>query len=413
MPRRRYPTISKGDDGLWHAWVTVGTKSNGRPDQRHVKRRTVEEAEERIDELLEQKKSGTVVKAGRAVNLQQWMETYLDTVAPRRCDPSTVYDYRSKCRNWVFPIIGKTRIDQLRPDHLDKVYLGMQRAGKADSSILKIHRILTRALEIAYRRGLTPRNVAKLIDSPTTKKVEVTPLTEAEALAVLNSAQTTRRRNAARWSVGLALGLRQGEALGLRWPYIDLEAQEIRIWWQLRRRVAEHGCQGKCGRKRAGNCPEKTLPMRSGEIHLSGGLVLKEPKGTSRRTIPIPAELIEALKEHREVQRLERQYAGAAYVDHGLVFAHADGRPLDPGHDYDDWKDLLATAGVRDARVHDGRHTAATLLIAQGVALEVVQEILGHSDIRVTRGYSHVASAMARDATKRIGRTLFPKGGTP
>jgi integrase len=413
MARRRYPSISLGDDGQWHAWVTVGTKPTGRPDQRHVKRATAEEVEERVDELLDQRKAGAVVKPGRGVTVEQWLTTYLDTVAPRRCDPSTIYDYRSKMRTWVYPVIGGVRIDRLQPDQLDDVYLRMARAGKADSTTLKVHRILTRAMEIAYRRGLVPRNVAKLIDSPAVKRVEIQPLTEPEALDVLQTAETTRRRNAARWSVGLALGLRQGEALGLRWPYVDLEAREIRVWWQLHRRAFEHGCGATCGRRRGGNCPAKVLPMRSGEHVVEGGLILKEPKGKSKRTIPIPVELVDALKAHREVQGLERQYAGDAYLKHGFVFAHADGRPLDPGDDYDDWKELLGAAGVRDARVHDGRHTAATLLLAQGVALEVVQEILGHSDIRVTRGYSHVASAMARDATERMGRSLLKRRGTP
>jgi integrase len=413
MARRRHPVISEGSDGQFHAWVTVGTKPNGRPDQRHVKRATAAEVEERIEELLDQKRAGAVVKPGRGMTVEQWLTVYLETVAPRRCDPTTIYDYRSKMRNWVYPVVGGVRVDRLRPDQLDEVYLRMARAGKADSSTLKVHRILTRALEIAFRRGLVPRNVAKLIDSPTVKRVEILPLSEAEAEAVLDKATATRRRNTARWSVGLALGLRQGEALGLRWQYVDLEAGEIRVWWQLHRRAFEHGCGGTCGRRRGGNCPAKVLPLRSGEQVVAGGLILKEPKGKSKRTIPIPVELVDALRVHREVQGFEQQYAGSAYQKHGFVFAHADGRPLDPGDDYDDWKDLLAAAGVRDARVHDGRHTAATLLVAQGVRLEVVQEILGHSDVRTTRGYSHVASAMARAATDGMGRSLLRRRGTP
>jgi integrase len=409
VPRTNYPTISEGDDGQWHAWVNVGRKPNGRIDQRHVKRPTHDEVVERVDELLAQKRTGAVVKPGRGTTFGQWMTTYLDTVAPRRCDPDTVYDYRSKMRNWVLPVIGDTRIDRLQPDQLDEVYLRMSRAGKADSTILKTHRILVRALEIAHRRGIAPRNVAKLIDSPTSKRVEITPLTEAEAMAVLDAAAAGRRRNAARWSVALALGLRQGEALGLRWDYVDLDAGEMRVWWQLVRRTFEHGCGGTCGKRRAGNCPQRILPMRSGELIVDGGLVLKEPKGKSRRTVPIPAELVAALRQHREVQDLERQYAGSVYERHGFVFAHADGRPIDPSFDYVDWKELLGVAGVRDARVHDGRHTAATLLLAQGVRLEVVQEILGHSDIRVTQGYAHVATAMARAATDGMGAALLRK----
>lgn len=403
MARRRYPTISQDDTGQWHAWITVGTKPNGRPDQRHVKRATRAAVEERIDELLDQTRAGAVVRPGRAPSVEGWLTTYLDTVAPRRCDPSTVRGYRSLCMHWVYPAIGRTRVDRLAPEQLDEVYLRMARAGKADSSVLKLHRILSRALEMALRRGIVPRNVAKLIDSPTAKRAEIQPLSELEAQAILAAA--AGRRNAARWSVGLALGLRQGEVLGLRWAYVDLVAREIRVYWQLHRRQFEHGCKPVCGRRRAGNCPDRTLPVRSGEVVLAGGLILKPPKGKSRRTIPIPAELVVVLRAQREVQALER-IAGVGNP-HDLVFATPLGEPVDPGRDHDEWQDLLTAAGVRTARVHDARHTAATLLLAQGVPLAVVQEILGHSDIRVTRGYSHVASAMARDATDRIGRSLL------
>jgi integrase len=95
------------------------------------------------------------------------------------------------------------------------------------------------------------------------------------------------------------------------------------------------------------------------------------------------------------------------------VFAGPLGTPIDPGQDDDEWHAILAAAGVRRARVHDGRHTAATLMLAQGVKESVVQEVLGHSDIRVTRRYTHVASAMARDATDRMGSSLLRKRGTP
>src|SRR5690606_109815 len=239
------------------------------------------------------------------------------------------------------------------------VYLSMTRAGRADATILQVHRILSRALEVAFRRGMTPRNVAKLIDSPTAKRAEIKPLTEDEARAVFDAA--AGRRNAARWSVGLALGLRQGEALGLRWEYVDLDAGTMRVWRQLHRRSHEHGCGGTCGRRRGGNCPQRVLRLRSGEQQLKGGLILKAPKGTGKRTIPIPPELVESLRAHREVQNLERMMAGAAYARHDLVFAEPDGSPIDPARDWREWHELLAAAGVRRARVHDGRHTAATL----------------------------------------------------
>lgn len=409
--RSAYPDIREQADGWWHAWVTVGTKQNGRADRRHVKRETYEACKDRVDELLAQARAAAVVKPGRSKTLRAWLDTYLETVAPRRCDPTTIYGYRSLLRNWVYQQIGDLRIDKVGPDQLDAVYLAMARAGKADSSVLKLHRILTRALEQAHRRGLVPRNVAKLIDSPVAKQLEIEPLTEDAAVRVLEAAAGTR--NAARWSVGLALGLRQGEALGLRWSYVDLEAAEMKVWWQLHRRAFEHGCGGSCGRRRGGNCPQRFLPLRSGEIVLEGGLILKAPKGKSKRTIPIPVELVDALRIHREIQGLERTMAEGAWKAHDLVFARVDGGPVDPGRDDDEWKGLLTAAGVRDARLHDGRHTAGTLLLAQGVPAEVVQEILGHSDIRVTRRYLHVASKMARDATDGMGSRLLRKRSAP
>lgn len=445
MARRRYPKITQGADGLYHAWVVVGTKGNGRPDQRHVKRRTIEDVEERIDELLEQIRTAAVPRAGRGPTVRTWLvDTYLATIAPQKIDPTTVQGYRSKVVNYVLPAIGGLRMDRVTADNIDPIYVAMQRRGLADATVLQVHRILARAWKVATRRRVVPRNIMLDVDPPTAKRKEMEPLTEDEAKAVLAAAE--RRRNAARWSVGLAVGTRQGEALGLRWPYLLMVCDECgatvsitewwekrlevcrgcnsekvgavaRIWWQLHRRAHEHGCADHapwpCGRRRGGNCPNKRLTLRSGEIHIGGGLLLKEPKGKSKRTIPIPPELVAGLKAQFEVQKLERMMAEEAYASHGFVFADSVGGPVDPAEDWHEWKAVLAAGGVRDARVHDGRHTAATLLLAQGVDIRVVQELFGHSSIKVTEGYTHVASKMAREATERMGQRLFKSPGTP
>jgi integrase len=433
----RNPTPREGADGRWHAWVTVGRKANGRPDQRHIKRRTEAEAQDEIDKLLEQRRAGAVQRPGRAPTVRRWLlDVYLDVIAPLKIDPTTVYGYRSKITNHVLPVIGARRMDDIEADDIDAIYLAMRRKGLADATILQVHRILSRAWRVAARRRVVTRNIMRDdVDPPTVQRIEREALTLDDALAVLDAA--AGRRNSARWSVGLALGPRQGEALGLRWAYLvvvcgecDHEVPltqwwgsalaacprcaaagvgvEARVWWQLHRRPFEHGCRGApCGRRRAGSCPQRVLPLRSGEVVLEGGLILKPPKGKSRRTVPVPQELVDQLRAHGEVQCLERQFAGGALVDFDLVFTKLDGRPIDPSSDWDEWSALLAEAGVPHARVHDGRHTAATLLLAQGVELRVVQEILGHSKISVTEGYTHVSSEMARDATDRMGKSLL------
>ncbi|MFB9319600.1 tyrosine-type recombinase/integrase [Cryptosporangium minutisporangium] len=96
-----------------------------------------------------------------------------------------------------------------------------------------------------------------------------------------------------------------------------------------------------------------------------------------------------------------------AWEDHDVVFCVRNGRPIHRSDDWKEWKRLLRLARVRDVRVHDGRHTAATLLIEQGVHIRTVQEILGHSRITVTERYTHVASPMARDAANLMGQALW------
>jgi len=110
---------------------------------------------------------------------------------------------------------------------------------------------------------------------------------------------------------------------------------------------------------------------------------------------------------HRAAQRREREAAGDAWREHDLVFSRPRGCPIDPRDDFVEWKALLAHAGVRDARLHDGRHTSATLLLEQGVDVRVVMEILGHSELRVTQRYTHVASPLAEEAARRMGQALW------
>jgi integrase len=400
-----------GADGRWHGhgWVTMGVKADGSLDRRHVTGATEAKVTTKVRGLEKDRDAGQVRKAGRVPTVGQWMATYLDTIAAQRLAPKTLDDYWSKANNWIVPHIGRHRLDRLQPEHLDALYAAMLRAGKAPTHVLKVHRIVSRALKIAVRRGKVARNVATLVDPPSVQHVEQAQLTRAEARAVL--ATVAGRRNGARWSVALACGLRQGEALGLRWEYVDVRTGDLKVWWQLQRNTWKHGCADPhaCGsRLHTVACPAacrhhaSRCPQRYG-----GGLVFRRPKGKSRRQITMPPDLVDALRRHRDAQRAEREHAGSAWQDLDLVFAQPDGSPVDPRQDWAEWKELLREAGVREVRVHDVRHTAGTLLVAQGVHIRAVQEILGHSDVRTTEGYTHVASEIARDAAARMGRALW------
>lgn len=395
MARRRRPTARQGADGLWHVWVTIGERANGRPHQRHIKRATKDLAEDAADDLLDDLKSGRTTKTGAKPTVQSWMEQYLANIAPERCAESTLYDYHSKLKSWVYPQYGAKRLDRLTADDLDRIYSNMRRAGKAQSTRLKVHRILSRALDIAHRRGHVPRNVAKLIDPPTVDPVNVKALSDELALKILDA--TIGRRNPERWSLAFALGLRQGEAIGLRWededgtPLVDLNSGVLRVWYQLRRTIYRHGCGGTCGKKRGADCPQ-----RSG-----GGLAYRKCKGKSKRTIPLPPELVPAFKALRRRQAGERLRLGKSWSAGSAVFTTEDGRLIDPRDDYDEWVAILAAAGVKHVKPHIMRHTAATLLLEQGVGVRVVQELLGHRDIRTTGIYTQNVDTLMSSAVKK------------
>lgn len=135
--------------------------------------------------------------------------------------------------------------------------------------------------------------------------------------------------------------------------------------------------------------------------------MFRPPKSRSKRTIPLPLALVAIVKAQRKSQMEEHGAAGEQWQDNDLVFCQPDGQPIDPKADWNDWKDLLVTAGVRDARVHYAKHTAGALLVEMGVHIRVVQEILGHSDIRITQRYTHAGSLLTRDAAERMGKALW------
>jgi integrase len=231
--------------------------------------------------------------------------------------------------------------------------------------------------------------------------------------------------NGARWSVALALGLRPGEALGMRWGCIDLKAGTLRVF-QIKRTRYRHGCEDPhaCGQtrhrepcatpcaKHKKRCPVPCRPdcqfhAEHCQKRLGGNWEFRQPKGGKVRTVVIPEPLIRELKAHWRKQKKLREAAGDEWQDWDLCFPNSLGKLYEPRDDWADWKWLCKAAGVRDARLHDARHTAATLLLEQGVDIRVVQEILGHSTLAVTKRYTHVTSRLAKEAAERMSRALW------
>jgi integrase len=306
----------------------------------------------------------------------QWLDHWLTHIAPKRVRPRTLESYSDLVRLHITPALGKHRLDKLRPEHIETAWVSVERA---PATVLRCHRVLARALVVASHRGLIAVPPTSRMDAPTAPTKEQTPLSRQEARAVLAAAAEDRL--AARWTVALSIGLRQGEALGLRWTDIDLTAGVLTV----RRKL------------------EKVRGV---------GFVLSPPKTKgSERAIRLPAQLVTALRDHAQQQRHERLAAGPLWHRgdfEGLVFTTETGQPIDRHNDRRAWLRLLRSAQVSAVRLHDGRHTAATLLLEQGVPARVVMQILGHSSTRLTLDvYSHVTRELADGAAEAMGRALW------
>src|SRR6266576_6765108 len=244
MPARKpnkRSSIFLGSGGWWDGLVTLGIKDDGSPDRRHRKARTEAAVTRKVRELERIRDSGHMPGAGRPIMVGQWIETWLTTIAPRRVRRSTLETtYAPKVRNRIIPGLGKHRLDRLTPEHIERFYTRLEAEGLAPATVLQIHRILSRALKVAMQRGYVPRNVATLVDAPSASQDEIEPLSLGEAQRIIELA--AHRRSGTRWSVALALGLRQGEALGLRWQHVDLDATTLTVRWQLQRLAWRHGC---------------------------------------------------------------------------------------------------------------------------------------------------------------------------
>lgn len=233
-------SIYLGSDGWWHGRVTMGVKDDGSPDRRHRRARTEPEIKRKVKALEALRDKGRVTKAGRKPTVAGWMETYLTDIASLKLKPRSLDDYWSKTRNDIIPGVGAHRIDKLQPEHLEKMYRAMLDAGHAPSHVLKVHRILSRALKIAHRRRIIGENVATLVDPPSVDETEANPFTQEQAKAFLVAA--AKRPTFMRWIVGVGMGFRQGETLGLRWSYVDLDNELFHPRWQLQRLTWRHGC---------------------------------------------------------------------------------------------------------------------------------------------------------------------------
>jgi integrase len=238
-----------------------------------------------------------------------------------------------------------------------------------------VHSVLKSALEHAVREEEIPRNMARNVRTGTPRPRRFEPLTAEEAREFLAAASGHRLQPL--FELALRTGLRKGELLGLRWEDLDLDGGTASIRRTLQR------------------------------TNSSGLTALPTKTQSSERRIALPTPCLRSLEQHRTCQRQERETAGAGWRDGGYVFTRPNGAPIDGATLTRHFTVLLRRARLRRIRFHDLRHSAATLLLEQGVELVVIKELLGHAHIGVTATvYAHVRLRLQRDAIDLLGNAL-------
>lgn len=337
--------------------------------------KTRREADAALAELIRSVGTGTYV-ARDPQTLAEWTERWLATMAPK-IRPSTLSDYRKSLAH-VTQRIGEVRLQALRPLDVEELYATLLEEGHrfggglAPKTVRNVHIALRRSLADAERFGLVQRNVAALVKAPVPTRPDLTTWCATEVSLFLASVEGHRLAPAFRLLA--ATGMRRGEVLGLKWDSVDLDA----------------------GR----------LSVRRSLIAVDDALVWSDPKtARSRRSLSLDPETVAVLRAHRRRQLEERLAAGEMWQEHDLVFCTEAGEALHPDRFSRAFSRAVQSSGLPRIRMHDLRHTWATLALQAGIHPKVVSERLGHASTSITLDiYSHVQPELDAHAATAVAR---------
>ncbi|MFI6022330.1 tyrosine-type recombinase/integrase [Streptomyces sp. NPDC051287] len=372
--RKRNPngagSIWQRKDGRYEARVYV-PQPDGTRKRKTVYGATWEECDTKRQELVRRDRQG-IPTPTRSAKLSEWLPYWLAHYVEPRRKLSTYDKYETHVRLYLVPLLGTKRLESLSVADVRRFITRMQNAHTA-ATAKEAHRVLRTALTAAVREELITRNVASLVEPPRVKQREIRPWTLEETLAFLEAARSDPLYAA--FVLAVAMGLRRGELVGLRWSDVDLDNRVLHVRQQTQRR--------------------------------RGTLYDDDPKSRRSRVVPMPALCIAPLRWHRLRQREAFTRTGVEWSQSGYVFATRNGRPVEPRNVYRSFTRVAADAGLRVVRLHDARHGTATLLTAAGVAPRVIMEILGHSQISITMDvYTHVVHDTQREAISHMDRLL-------
>lgn len=337
------------------------------------------EAQSHLVDVLGHVKAGTYAEPKRMTVATFMAEHWLPSIDKR---PTTMASYRSAVQSWILPHLGGLLLTEVTPAHVEAMVRSLRSSGGRRGQGLSARSaqyafvVTHKALQYAVRGGFLTRNPLTGMDRPQAAGAEMKHWSGQEAGAFLDAVAEDRLYAA--WLLFLGRGFRRGELAGLRWADVDLESTPGRI------------------------------AVTNTVVLVDGKPVISQPKTKAgKRSVPLDAGLTAALRAHRRRQLEERLAWGEAWTDCGYVFTREDGTPVHPETFSTAFECHVRRAGLRMIRLHDTRHTCATLALEAGVPTEVVSKWLGHSSVAITQDiYQHVTPSMLEEAGERLSAAI-------
>ena len=386
---RRCPRCG-ADEAAWSFKVDTSAPGEPRKQTERTGFATKSDAIAAMNLLQGEKRDGTHVPPSKQL-VADYLATWIAGGAGG-VRPWTLKGYSSVVRNHLVPGIGRIPLQLITRGHLRALYAELGKTGQAKGtkagtalspkSVHNVHIVIGAALNDAIEDGLLRANPATGALKPPKGRAEMSTWTREELAAFLSTIADPR--DYALWRLAAYSGLRRGELLGLRWIDIKWNLSSLSIQQQL-------GLDSDA----------------DGERDLAP---LKTDNG--RRSISLDAATLEVLRDQQQAQEFERRAWGEAYGNRGLVFCRPDGSPHDPDVITHRFERAAVAGGVRRIRLHDLRHTHATLALEAGIDISVVSRRLGHADVGFTaRVYAHVTERLQRDAAAKLSAYLEPMPG--